>query len=110
MTCPGAITLQEKLSRRTSAAQLSRQTKAAPQPTLGTELHARAEAALKGEGEPCEATQFYVDYCQAAAAADDAVMIVEAVVPLFFNRAEHGYADCVVSTDTRGACDRPENR
>ena len=94
MTCPGAITLQEKLG------DLIPPDEGSSAATLGTELHARAEAALKGEGEPCEATQFYVDYCRQAAAADDAEMIVEAVVPLFFNRAEHGYADCVVRTDT----------
>ena len=94
MACPGAYTLQEKLGN------LIPPDNGSSAATLGTELHARAEAALKGEGEPCEATQFYVDYCRQAAAADDAEMIVEAVVPLFWSRAEHGYADCVVRTDT----------
>jgi len=93
MTCPGAYTLQEKLG---DLIQTDEGSEAA---TLGTELHARAEAALKGECEPCEATQFYVSFCRQLAAQKDAEMIVEARVPLFFSREEHGYADCVIRTD-----------
>ena len=93
MTCPGAYTLQEKLG------DLIQPDEGSEAATLGTELHARAEAALKGECEPCEATQFYVSFCRQLAAQKDAEMIVEARVPLFFSREEHGYADCVIRTD-----------
>jgi len=93
MTCPGAYTLQEKLG------DLIQPDEGSDAATLGTELHARAEAALKGECEPCEATQFYVSFCRQLAAQKDAEMIVEARVPLFFSREEHGYADCVIRTD-----------
>ena len=93
MTCPGAYTLQEKLG------DLIQPDEGSEAATLGTELHASAEAALKGECEPCEATQFYVSFCRQLAAQKDAEMIVEARVPLFFSREEHGYADCVIRTD-----------
>ena len=93
MNCPGAYTLQEKLG------YLIPPDKGSEAATLGTELHARAEAALKGECEPCEATQFYVSFCRQLAAQKDAEMIVEARVPLFWSREEHGYADCVIRTD-----------
>ena len=92
-TCPGSLTLQEKLGdlippdEGSSAAQ------------LGTQLHDTAERALKGECEPCEDTQFYVSFCRQLAAQKDAEMIVEARVPLFYSREEHGYADCVIRTD-----------
>ena len=92
-TCPGAITLQEKLGN------LIPPDEGGEAATLGTELHARAEAALKGECEPCEDTQFYVSFCRQLAAQKDAEMIVEARVPLFYSREEHGYADCVIRTD-----------
>ena len=92
-TCPGSYTLQTKLGdlippdEGSSAAQ------------LGTQLHDTAERALKGECEPCEDTQFYVSFCRQLAAQKDAEMIVEARVPLFYSREEHGYADCVIRTD-----------
>ena len=93
MNCPGAYTLQEKLG------DLIPEDNGSEAATLGTELHARAEAALKGECEPCEATQFYVSFCRQLAAQKDAEMIVEAKVPLFWSREEHGYADCVIRTE-----------
>ena len=92
-TCPGSLTLEKKLG------DLLPDDEGSDAANLGTQLHSTAEQALKGECEPCEATQFYVDYCRDAAAADDAEMIVEALVPLFYSREEHGYADCVVRTD-----------
>ena len=93
MNCPGAYTLQEKLGN------LIPEDNGSEAATLGTELHARAEAALKGECEPCEATQFYVSFCRQLAAQKDAEMIIEAKVPLFYSREEHGYADCVIRTE-----------
>ena len=93
-TCPGSLTLQEKLG------SLIPPDEGGAAAQLGTQLHSTAESALRGEGEACEATQFYVDYCRNAAAHPDAEMIVEAQVPLFYSRDEHGYADCVVRTDT----------
>ena len=92
-TCPGSLTLQEKLGN------LIPPDEGGEAATLGTELHARAEAALKGECEPCEDTQFYVSFCRQLAAQKDAEMIVEARVPLFYSREEHGYADCVIRTE-----------
>ena len=92
-TCPGAITLQEKLG------DLLPPDNGSEAATLGTQLHDTAERALKGECEPCEATQFYVSFCRQLAAQKDAEMIVEARVPLFYSREEHGYADCVIRTD-----------
>ena len=92
-TCPGAITLQSRLG------DLLPPDDSSEAAALGTELHSRAERALKGECEPCELTQFYVDYCRKAAEDDEAEMLIEARVPLFYSRDEHGYADCVVRTE-----------
>ena len=92
-TCPGSLTLEEKLGN------LIPPDEGGEAAQLGTELHSRAEAALKGECEPCEDTQFYVSFCRQLAAQKDAEMIVEARVPLFYSREEHGYADCVIRTD-----------
>jgi len=92
--CLGSLTLEEKLGDLIPPDEGSEAAR------LGTELHSIAERALKGECEPCEETQFYVDYCRQAAAADEAEMIIEARVPLFYSREEHGYADCVIRTDT----------
>lgn len=93
MSCPGSITLESNLGDLLAADDSS------PAATLGTELHATAERALKGECEPCELTQFYVDFCREAAAPDESEMLIEARVPLFYSPDEHGYADCVVRTD-----------
>ena len=92
-TCPGSLTLQEKLG------DLLPPDNGSEAATLGTQLHDTAERALKGECEPCEDTQFYVSFCRQLAAQKDAEMIVEARVPLFYSREEHGYADCVIRTD-----------
>lgn len=91
--CPGAVTLESKLG------DLIPKDDSSEAATLGTELHSRAERALKGECEPCEATQTYVDYCRKAAEPDEAEMLIEARVKLFYSPEEHGYADCVVRTE-----------
>ena len=92
-TCPGSLTFQERLG------DLLPEDEPSAAASLGTELHSRAERALKGECEPCEATAYYVNYCREVAAPDEAEMLIEARVPLFYSREEHGYADCVVRTD-----------
>lgn len=93
MNCPGSITLEQNLGDLLAADDSSEAA------TLGTEIHSRAERALKGECEPCEESQFYVDFCREVAAPEEAEMLIEARVPLFYSSDEHGYADCVVRTD-----------
>ena len=92
-TCPGSLTLEKRLG------DLIPKDEGSEAANLGTELHDNAERALKGECEPCEATQFYVSFCRQLAAQKEAEMIVEARVPLFYSRDEHGYADCVIRTE-----------
>jgi len=93
--CPGAITLQAKLDEQ----GLLPADDAGEAAEEGTRLHNVAEVALRGAGEPCEATQCYVRYCQDLHALIGGTMHIEAKVPLFYMPDAVGYVDCAIVTE-----------
>ncbi len=94
--CPGSITLQAKLINEGLIPAYEEGGEAAQE---GSRLHAVAETALRGVGEPCDDTRAYVHYCNAVQQAVRGKMHIEAKSPLFYDEGSHGYVDCAIVTD-----------
>ena len=99
--CPGSITLQAKLINEGLIPAYEEGGEAAQE---GSRLHAVAETALRGVGEPCDITKPYVDYCNAVQQATRGTLHVEAKAPLFYDEGSHGYVDCLIETEDEIHC------